>query len=130
MSLRPEIRTRARGDMLRQFRWYCKHATLEVADSFMAEVDAEILRLSARPNVGVRCRFPGMSARFQDYYFVPLSRPYDVFLVFYKFDATSLLVLRVLHGSRDMPRRLREAAAIYGVARKNLTEEISAPSAK
>ncbi len=116
MSLRPEIRTRARGDMVRQFRWYCKHASIDVADGFMTEVDAEILRISERPRLGVRCRFPGMRARFRDCYFAPLDRPYDVFLLFYKFDETTLSVMRLLHGARDIPWRLREEAEVYGVA--------------
>jgi toxin ParE1/3/4 len=114
MSLRPEVRTRARGDTVRQFRWYCKHVRIEVADRFLAAVDVKILRLSERPHLGVRCRFPGAGNRFRDYYFVPLPGPFDAFLLFYQFDSTTLQVMRILHGARDIPRRLREEAAVYG----------------
>ncbi len=114
MSLHPEVKLRARGDTVRQYRWYFEHASVEVADCYLKAVDSAIRKLSERPHWGVLCRF--RAARFRGFRYIPLERPFDVFLLFYRFDSTTLEVMRVLHGARDIPRRLREIAPTYGAA--------------
>jgi plasmid stabilization system protein ParE len=114
MNLVQEIKPRARGDTLRQYRWYCKHASVDTAERYMTAIDAMILQLSECPHLGAHCRFGG--TRFQGFRFIPLDRPFDAYLIFYRFDSTTLEVMRVVHRARDIPRRLREEAPSYGLA--------------
>lgn len=125
MSLHPQVKPRARGDTVRQYRWYVEHASVEVADCYLAAVDAAIRKLSECPHGGVLCRF--RSERFRGFRFIPLERPFDVFLLFYRFDSSTLEVMRILHSARDIPRRLREIAPIYGAASPTLMEPAVSP---
>ena len=41
-----------------------------------------------------------------DLRFIPLPRPFQTLLVFFHIDGDTLLVERLMHGYRDLPRRL------------------------
>lgn len=38
----------------------------------------------------------------------PAERPFDNYLIFYRHDEATLYVERVIHGARDLPRRLTQ----------------------
>jgi hypothetical protein len=40
---------------------------------------------------------------------VLLQRPFDKHILYYRFDAETLFLERLIHGARDLPRRLRES---------------------
>lgn len=106
MSLRANNSRRAELDLAFQYRWYAKQAGVEIAERYLAAFDAEIHRLCEQPGIG-RARYfripelAGMRSK-------SLPHPFDAHLIFYRADGNLLSIERVLHGARDLPRRLLE----------------------
>lgn len=90
-------------------RWYVREAGAEVARRWLDALDATVEKLYATPGLGRRRRFghPELvglrSFRVQ--------RPFHRYLIFYRWSAEELSIERVMHGSRDLPRRLLEPAS-------------------
>jgi toxin ParE1/3/4 len=85
------------------------HAGLEVAERFLAAFDASAAHVTAFPATGRRCRYRapelgGMRWR-------AVSVPFALHLVFYKTINDEVSIERVMHGARDLPRRLLEPPA-------------------
>ena len=80
--------------------WYLyQHAGIEVADRFNAAVDASALQLLENPHIGSTHRFQS----------VPLAgarswsvKGFESVLLFYRADAESVTIFRVLHTSQDI----------------------------
>jgi toxin ParE1/3/4 len=95
------------ADLLRQVDWYRDNVGADVAEGYVNAVEATLQALARIPGLG-RPRFadwPGLvgirSWRVQ--------KPYHRQLIFYRHDRESLMVERVLHGARDLPRRLLQS---------------------
>jgi toxin ParE1/3/4 len=94
------------ADFRRQVDWYRDEAGPDVAERFVNAVETTLRILAREPGLG-RLRFANLptltgirSARVQ--------RPFHRLLVFYRYDAKSLFAERLIHGARDLPRRLQE----------------------
>jgi len=75
-----------------------------VAEGYVNAVEATLQRLATNPSLG-RPRFP----RWQELAGIRswrVERPYHRHLIFYRFDNEALIAERIIHGSRDLPRRL------------------------
>jgi toxin ParE1/3/4 len=105
MSLEISISRRAEQDMTLQYGWYLENAGMDVAERDLAAVDAIIHSLASQPRLGIRRHFaaPELS-RIRS---IQVRRPFDQHLLFY-WDDDTLRIERVMHGARDLPRRLLE----------------------
>ena len=106
MNLRVSISGRAEADLTHQYRWYLDNATVQVAERFLAAFDATTVKLTRQPGFGRRLRFRAPElAGLRSF---PVGGRFGVHLVFYRSDGGVLNIERVMHGARDLPRRLLE----------------------
>lgn len=95
------------ADLLKRVDWYGEHAGPDVAERFVNVVEATLESLRRTPGLGRR--------RFSDWpdlaglHSFRVQRPFRRILIFYRFDAEFLLAERLIHGARDLPRRLRQS---------------------
>lgn len=105
MRLPVIIALRAEQDLALQYEWYARNADMEVADRYLDSVDRTIVRLSEQPDLGMVRRF--QSSELQGIRSWQVNGAFSRHLVFYK--ATDVLSIeRIIHGARDLPRRLLE----------------------
>jgi toxin ParE1/3/4 len=91
-------------DLLKQVDWYREKAGPEVAESCVNAVETTLQTLAQNPEIG-RPRFqswPEM-AGIRSW---RVNRPFHRHLIFYRFDDETLIAERIVHGARDLPRRL------------------------
>ena len=89
-----------------QYRWYLDNATKEVAERFLTAFDAARIKLARQPEFGRRLKFRAPElAGIRSY---PVAGRFGVHLVFYRSDDRVLSIERVMHGARDLSRRLLE----------------------
>ena len=106
MSVPASISGRAEADLAHQYRWYVDPAGVEVAERYLAAFDATLARLAARPGLGRARRF--RAAELAGLRSLPAGGRFGVHVIFYRIVGRSLSVERVMHGARDLPRRLLE----------------------
>jgi toxin ParE1/3/4 len=94
------------SDFEAQFRWFREQGGPELAIRFLSAVDSTLERLAKEPRLGRERRFRHPKLRKLRAFLV--ARPFHHYLVFYRFDSTHLHALRLIHGARDLPRRLLE----------------------
>jgi len=89
-----------------QYRWYLEQAGEAVAERYLEAVLATLRLLATQPDLGRRRNFrhPGLQ-RIRSF---RLMAPFGVHLIFYRHDAAELSAERLMHGARDLPRRLIE----------------------
>lgn len=104
MSVGVSISGRAEADLTREYRWYLENADQQVADRFLRAFDMSVARLARTPTLGHKHKFRAPELRGIRSF--PVSRPFAVHLIFYKVMGDSLSIDRVMHGARDLPRRL------------------------
>ena len=94
------------ADVLKQFGWFYDEAGEELAWRFFNAVDQTLYCLADQPDLGRRRRFrhPAL-AGIRSFRVEP---PFQKILIFYRHNATELFAERLLHGARDLPRRLVE----------------------
>ena len=94
------------ADITHQFAWYFDEAGEEIAWRFFATVDLTLLKLSRQPDLGRLRHFRNPSLHglrsFQ------VDSPFNRLLVFYRHTKTEVVAERLMHGARDLPRRLTE----------------------
>jgi toxin ParE1/3/4 len=90
-----------------QSEWYFRKAGIEVVHRYLSALDATIELLRVQPGLG-RARFFRHS-QLKGIRSFRVRRPFDRHLVFYRFDCDTIYAERVIHGMRDLPRRLIEA---------------------
>jgi toxin ParE1/3/4 len=93
-------------DIMVAAEWYAERAGMEVADHWREAVNATLAKLARLGPLGRARRFRAPELRGIRSTLV--ERPFEVHVVFYRVDGTTLSVERVLHGRRDLPRRLRQ----------------------
>ena len=89
-----------------QFAWYVDKAKAEVAWRFQSALDDSLRKLSDRPDLGRIRHFRNPKLRGLRSYRV--ERPFKKLLIFYQVEGDCLQAVRLMHGSRDLPRRLAE----------------------
>jgi toxin ParE1/3/4 len=95
------------ADMLIQVDWYRKKACPEVAEGYVNAIEATLQSLAKNPGLG-RLRFQRWP-ELADIRSWRVDPPYQRHLIFYRFDEELLMAERVIHGSRDLPRRLLQS---------------------
>lgn len=104
MSLAVFISLRAEQDLGLQYQWYLQQACQDIADRYLSAVDATIQELRQRPDIGVRRHF--QASELQNIRSMLVRGSFNRHLIFYKADETTLSIERIMHGARDLPRRL------------------------
>lgn len=94
------------ADFDQQHRWYLEEAGEELAGRFVVAVENTLQFLSIQPDLGQRRRFrqPAL-AGIRSFRVEP---PFQKILIFYRHNASELSAERLMHGARDLPRRLAE----------------------
>ena len=95
------------ADLQDQVDWYRDHASSEVAERYVAAVEATLTDLAAMPRLG-RPRFHAWP-ELAGVHSWRVQKPFQRHLIFYRFDEATLWAERVIPGARDLPRRLRES---------------------
>ena len=95
------------GDIELAFRWYEREAGWEVALRYMAAINLTLQKLANQPDLGRMRHF--QHAELQGIRSCQVERPFRRHLIFYRYDVTVLDVVRVMHGARDLPRRLLQS---------------------
>lgn len=89
-----------------QYRWYLREAGEQVAERYFSAVLVAIRKLAEHPGLGRERRFADPA--LQGLRSFRVIRPFHRHVIFYRETSTELFVERVMHGMRDLPRRLRE----------------------
>jgi plasmid stabilization system protein ParE len=93
-------------DFDQQYRWYLREAGDQVAGRFLSAVESTLDLLLKQPELGRRRKFRNPAlAEFRSY---QVKTPFQKFLIFYRCVLDGLSAERLLHGARDLPRRLAE----------------------
>jgi plasmid stabilization system protein ParE len=106
MSLSVSISGRAEADLTHQYRWYLDNASAEVAERFLQAFEATVDMLVRQPDLGRVRRF--RAPELAGHRSFPVGVRFGVHLVFYRVSEDALSIERVMHGARDLPRRLLE----------------------
>jgi len=94
------------SDIERQFEWYMNHAGSEVADGYLAAVEATCNLLGQYPHLGPLGGFA--HRRLRSWRFFLVFRPFRKHVLFYETVDGGVVMRRAMHGSRDLRRRLLE----------------------
>ena len=107
MSLRLRQSDYFWADVARRVDWYREQASPEIAERFVDTVQATLQTLTQTPALG-RLRFTNRPelAGLRSW---RIARPYQRHLIFYRIDTDDLLAERLIHGARDLPRRLLQS---------------------
>ena len=92
------------ADVERQFEWYTRHASFDIAERYLKTVEASCQLLRNYPDMGPLGGFT--SGRLTGWRYFVLSRPFSKHLLFYVVESDRLVMRRALHGHRDLPRHL------------------------
>ena len=106
MSLPVEKSQLFETDVTGQFAWYVAEAGEPVAWRFLAAVELTLAKLAKQPEMGSLRRF--RNPRLQGLRSFRVEPPCDKLLVFYRSTEQALQAWRLMHGARDLPRRLVE----------------------
>jgi plasmid stabilization system protein ParE len=94
------------SDIECQFEWYVQNAEWEVAEGYSRAVEATCTLLARHPQLGARLRF--VHPRLREWRFFVVVRPFQKHVIFYEVTKTDVILRRVMHGHRDLPKRLLE----------------------
>jgi plasmid stabilization system protein ParE len=94
-------------DLTRQVDWYRDEASPSVAERFVDAVEMTLNALLKQPGLG-RARFRKWPELAGIHSF-RIKKPFHRFLIFYRFDSSTLFAERLIYGGRDLPKRLLES---------------------
>src|SRR5438105_419825 len=87
-------------DLAAQYLWYEDQAGSEVAERFFAEVTSTLNRLKTNPESGRSRSF--RISKLRGLRSILLGRPYNRFIIFYRYNEPAIEIWRMLDGSRDL----------------------------
>lgn len=87
-----------------QFQRYLGEADAPIAERYFAALEATLEQLTRHPALGRIRRFDHKELKGIRSYRV--NPPFHKHIIFYRYDETTLFAERVVHGARDLPRRL------------------------
>jgi toxin ParE1/3/4 len=93
-------------DFDQQYRWYLSEADEEVAERFFEALENTLQILLTQPELGHRRKF--RRSALSNLRSFRVEPPFDKLLIFYRYNDAELSAERLMHGSRDLPRRLAE----------------------
>ena len=106
MTVGVRIAGRAEADLTHQYRWYLDNAGAEIAERFLATFDVTVAQLAKNPQLGRARRF--RAPELAGIRSLPVGGAFGVLLIFYRTEPGALSIERVMHGARDLPRRLMD----------------------
>ena len=106
MSLRVQRSEWFVGDLEHYAAWYDTEAGWGLAERYLRAVTPTVAKLADIPTLGHVTAFK--AAELQGLRCIPVERPFQKHLVFYRYDQTTLYMERAVHGARDLPRRLMQ----------------------
>jgi toxin ParE1/3/4 len=86
-------------DILEQAAWYREKSGIKLARKWEQAVSSVILRINSTPAAGAPCSFKALELEGVRRMPVP---HFPRHLVFYRFRNRELVVLRIVHGARDL----------------------------
>lgn len=89
----------AQADILEQFEWYETKAGEKLARRWNEAATTTVLRIANRPGIGSPCHFRPEELR--DTRRVAVKK-FPKHLIFYQTHGDGILVLRIVHGARDL----------------------------
>ena len=89
-----------------EYRWYLEQAGQVVAERYLNAVLATLRLLATQPDLGHRRKFRHSTLRGIRSF--RLASPFGVHLIFYRHNSAELSAERLMHGARDLSRRLVE----------------------
>jgi toxin ParE1/3/4 len=107
MSLRARYAPWFDADFHFRTAWYAEHGGSELAERFVDAVERTVKKLTRNPHLG-----PGPYPKDSDLgelHFVLIERPFHKHILFYRFNQEALFLERLIHGARDLPRRVKES---------------------
>ena len=110
MSLRVRRSEWFIGDLEHYAAWYDRAAGWDLAGRYLQAVAATLARLAERPALGHAIVFD--APELAGMRCLTVERPFQKHLIFYRFDEAMLSAERVVHGARDLPRRLLQAPGL------------------
>jgi toxin ParE1/3/4 len=102
-SLKIESSNEAKEDIRLQTVWYDEQAGSDIAERYVTAFMSTAHSLSRQPDLGRLCHFRSRKLA------TSAASPWKAFkkhLMFYRLQDDTLFIFRVLHGVRDLPRRL------------------------
>jgi len=94
------------SDFRRQYNWYLEDASENVAKGFREAVENTLQLLLTHPDLGRQRKFRNPTlAHIRSF---RVESPFRNLSIFYRHDGKELSVERLMHGARDLPRRLAE----------------------
>jgi toxin ParE1/3/4 len=87
------------ADIVKQADWYSTQSGKALAQRWEDAVTSAIMRTLHRPNTGTPCHF--QAAELHDLRRTAIPG-FPKHLLFYRFDRGVVLILRVVHGARDL----------------------------
>ena len=104
MSLPVRRSDEAQLDVELQAEYYAQRESLELAIDFTRAVERASAALGATPFLGPLYKLK--QARLGRLRKWRVDEPFDKHLIFYRVDQDAIVVVRIIHGMRDLPRRL------------------------
>lgn len=95
-----------REDFALRALWYVRKAGAEIARRFQESVDATLRKLCLHPELGRIRHF--QHPKLQGLRSFHIERPFHRSLIFYRVHEDALQAVRLIHGARDLPRKLVE----------------------
>jgi toxin ParE1/3/4 len=93
------FRDAAVSDILEQAEWYEEQADLALGARWERAVSSALIRLAQHPHFGTPCRFASDSLR--GIRRIPV-KGFSKHLIFYRIEKDEVMILRVIHGARDL----------------------------
>ena len=93
-------------DFARQFAWFAREASATIAWRFHDDLGITLRRLAGRPDQGRVRHF--RDSRLHGLRSCAVDRPFGKILIFYRSTDDMLFAVRLMHGARNLPRRLLE----------------------
>jgi plasmid stabilization system protein ParE len=94
------------ADIEQQYRWYLENANQDVAERYLAAVEATCRLLGRHPKLGPGAGFN--HPRLREWRFFVVLRPFKKHVLFYEVVEGNAVMRRAMHGHRDLPTRLLE----------------------
>ena len=107
MTTRYELRPHAEEDLYEQFDYYEQESGTDLALRFLGAVNRGIDFLITYPEAGAPRDFGNSRLAGLRCWPVP---DFDEIRIYYLFDGTTLQIIRILHGKRNLTRILKKEA--------------------
>ena len=107
MSLRVVQTPESLADVALQADYYAQKESFVLAQRFTEAVKATVRLLAVHPSIGKKTDYA--HPKLAGIRFFLVRKPFDRHLIFYRVCGNTLVIIRIIHGLRDLPRRLLDA---------------------